>query len=96
MRNIIRIEIYPDYSEKSAKADRVYAKESHGYWSSEKEMLARAFACYVKDKLEEVGIQSDYLCGHAEMTVKPEGEERKAINKKFDELFGTLKARKIM
>lgn len=96
MRDIIRIETYPDYNKKSAKADGVYVKESHGYWSSEKEMLARAFACYVKDKLEEVGVQSDYLCGHAETTVKPEGEERKAINKKFDELFDTLKARKII
>ena len=74
-----------------------------GYWDSEVEMTARAFACYVKDKL---GYQSDYLVGHAESCVGmdvdkngvveivkayPQGEERKAINAAFDNLIAELK-----
>ena len=66
-------------------------------------MTARAFACYVKDKL---GYQSDYLVGHAESCVGmdidkdgvveairayPQGEERKAINAAFDNLIAELK-----
>ena len=35
-----------------------------GYWESNTEMTARAFACYIKDKLSpEI---SDYLAGHAD------------------------------
>ena len=35
-----------------------------GYWESNTEMTARAFACYIKDKLApEI---SDYLAGHAD------------------------------
>ena len=33
-----------------------------GYWDSNVEMTARAFACYIKDKLPYT---SDYLAGHA-------------------------------
>ena len=66
-------------------------------------MTARAFACYIKDKLP---YQSDYLVGHAESCVGlytdkdgntqvvkayPEGEERKAINAAFDNLIAELK-----
>ena len=74
-----------------------------GYWDSEVEMTARAFACYVKDRLP---YQSDYLVGHAESCVGlytnkdgstevirayPQGEERTAINAAFDELISELK-----
>lgn len=66
-------------------------------------MTARAFACYVKDKLPYV---SDYLAGHAECAVTfvtdksgeteilkayPQGEERRAINAVFDEIVADLK-----
>ena len=37
-----------------------------GYWDSNTEMTARAFACYVKDKLP---YPSDYLVGHADCAV---------------------------
>lgn len=76
---------------KSQEADRSYSKEAHGYGASDEEMLARAFTCYVKDRLEDIGMQSDYLCGHAEVTVKPEGEERKKINAEFDKMFVRLR-----
>ena len=83
-----------NYFKKSQEADRSYIKEAHGYWASDEEMLARAFACYVKDRLEDIGMQSDYLCGHAEVTVKPEGEERKKINAEFDRMFVRLRTDK--
>ena len=66
-------------------------------------MTARAFACYIKDKLP---YSSDYLAGHADCAVAfvtdksgelevlkafPEGEERKAINAVFDEIVADLK-----
>ena len=65
-------------------------------------MTARAFACYVKDRLS---YRSDYLVGHADCAVTfvagkdgnmeilkafPEGEERKAINAAFDEVMEAL------
>lgn len=74
-----------------------------GYWESNTEMTARAFACYIKDRLP---YRSDYLAGHADCAVTlvtdkngdlavlkayPEGEEREAINAAFDEVMEALK-----
>ena len=79
-----------------------------GYWDSNVEMTARAFACYIKDKLP---YQSDYLAGHADCAVTfatdkdgkmevlkayPEGEERRAINAVFDEIVADLKREQIL
>ena len=55
------------FYENSITFDDGHSKTDHGYWQSTQEMFARAFACYVKDRLEEKGIRSDYLCGHADM-----------------------------
>lgn len=93
------------FYEDSKVMDATYSKEDKGYWSSTIEMFARAFACYVKDKLSPD--RSDYLCGHAESCVSvvinsnsgipkrikayPEGEERKNINKCIDELIEKVK-----
>ena len=81
--------------------DNKFSKSGHDYWQSDKEMAARAFACYIKDKLEGLGIQNDYLVGHAEFPpivdgdrtiyTYPVGEERKAINEAFDKFFDELK-----
>lgn len=68
-----------------------WSKLGHGYWTSDCEMFARAFACYIKDKLAEKGITDDYLCGHCEADGCTKGEERKVINQKFDQLFAKLK-----
>jgi hypothetical protein len=66
-------------------------------------MSARAFACYVMDRLP---YRSDYLVGHAESAVDvtadkdgkpeiifayPKGEERTSINAAFDEIVVGLK-----
>lgn len=73
---------------------RAYKKAGNGYWSSTPEMFARAFACYVRDKLGDR--KSDYLVGHSEFasdgikTAVPMGEERKVINEKFDAFISEM------
>ena len=92
-----------DFYKNSVRMGKECEKDG-GYWESNTEMTARAFACYIKDKLEpEI---SDYLAGHADSAAAfvtgkdgkieilkafPEGEERKAINAVFDEVFADLK-----
>lgn len=74
--------------------DKGYKKAGNGYWSSTPEMFARAFACYVRDKLGDR--KSDYLVGHSEFasdgikTAVPIGEERKVINEKFDAFISEM------
>jgi len=83
-----------NYHMDSKKADKEYCKEKHGYWASETEMFARAFACYVYDKLKNLGIRSDYLCGHANLpSAIPKGKEREAINAAIDDMIAEMKSR---
>lgn len=92
-----------DFYNGSLSFDQVYSKSSHGYWASTPEMLARAFACYVKDNLS---YDSDYLIAHADtyifefddqsISAIPQGEERAIINESFDEFFKELKDLKIL
>ena len=91
-----------DFYRDSKIFDTVHSKTNNGYWQSKVEMFARAFACYVTDKLEG---KSDYLSGHSENAVSmalkngeavvikaiPVGEERVTINACFDELIQELK-----
>lgn len=76
-----------------------FQKSGHGYWDSDVELTARAFACYIKDRL---GFKSDYLVGHAESAYYghligyPVGDERLRINYAFDELFEDMKKRGIL
>lgn len=91
---------------KNAKAiDDVHSKTDRGYWQSDVEMFARAFACYVMDKLSPD--KCDYLCGHAEMKTLakdaktvlyayPRGEERERINEAFDKLIEQLKEKGLL
>lgn len=87
----------------SRKMSQYYEKDGN-YWESNIEMTARAFACYIKDRLAPY--ISDYLAGHADTAVGygttkdgttemikafPEGEERKKINEAFDKFFEALK-----
>ena len=79
-----------------------------GYGDSNVEMTARAFACYIKDKLPYT---SDYLAGHADCALTlvsgkdgemevlkafPVGEERRAINAVFDEIIQDLKREQLL
>lgn len=96
-----------DFYRDSKKMGKEHEKDG-GYWDSDVEMSARAFACYVMDKLP---YRSDYLVGHAESAVDmvstksgelevvkayPQGEERKAINAVFDEIIADLKREQIL
>lgn len=76
----------------------MFSTSGHGYWTSNEELFARAFACYVKDKLSG---RNDYLVGHADVGkaehqgktiyVYPVGEERKQFDQKMDEMIQGLK-----
>ncbi len=79
-----------------------FARTVHGRHCDNCEQMARAFACYVADKLEKEGNQSQYLTAHSGDAVfvkengykvygGPMGEERQEINQKFDAMFGELK-----
>lgn len=96
-----------DYYRNSVRMGKECEKDG-GYWDSNVEMTARAFACYIKDKLP---YQSDYLAGHADCAVAfvsgrdgemevlkayPQGEERRAINAVFDEIVADLKLQHIL
>ncbi len=96
-----------DYYNGSIGFDKEYSKAGHGYWQSECEMFARAFDCYVTDKLKEAGYQSDYLSARADsfwmkdkdgnmLYAFPRGDERKLINEKFDTLIYELKEMNIL
>lgn len=100
--------IHTDFYANSIQFDDLYAKTENGYWQSTIEMFARAFACYVSDKLET---KSDYLCGHADLALGfgldkdneltiikafPDGEERNLINKKIDKLIEFFKEKNIL
>lgn len=96
-----------DFYRNSVRMGKECEKDG-GYWDSNTEMTARAFACYIKDRLPYA---SDYLAGHADCAVTfaagkdgkmevlkafPEGEERKAINAVFDEIVADLKREQIL
>jgi len=96
-----------DFYRNSVRMGKECEKDG-GYWDSNTEMTARAFACYIRDKLP---YSSDYLAGHADCAVAfvtdksgelevlkafPEGEERKAINAVFDEIVADLKREQIL
>lgn len=72
-------------------------KRSKNYWSTDLEMFARAFECWVFDSLAERGIKSDYLVHGVEDfrfsdpkfrgNPYPTGEERAAINRQMSTLM---------
>jgi len=81
----------------SLRMDKKFRK-CGDYWSSDCELLARAGAVYIKDKLERMGITDDYLCGHAELATAvddkgniicayPTGADRVRINIAFDKVM---------
>lgn len=90
-----------DFYKNAKELDKSYSKTTHGYWQSEVELAARAFACYIKDKLAEQDIKNDYLTGHAEqvalgselkrLPVYPSKEERKVMNQAFDKVIQEMK-----
>ncbi|MDD5712807.1 MAG: hypothetical protein PHY31_08655, partial [Smithellaceae bacterium] len=111
-----RLRMFDDAQNKTEKTKKVptsYAIEakkmdqarSGDYWSEPHEMIARAFAAYVEDKITETGGQSDFLVYQAHGGILlpmidgfvarpyPEGKEREAINKAFDTFIKEIKTR---
>jgi len=97
--------VHTDFYNDSVQMDKLYSKCDKGYWSSNIEMFARAFACYVADKLQPE--RSDYLCGHADSAFSvtedkniiyafPRGTERETINTSFDKLLTLVKEREFL
>ncbi len=88
---------YNDFDEsKKRKTDSnlfYYSKCQGTYWSSIAEMFARSFECYIFDKLKEKGRVNNYLVSGENFSypVYPQGDERKYINKSFDNLFKALR-----
>jgi len=73
-----------EFLKESIRLDEKFSP-TKDYWSKVEEMCARAFACYVADKLD---YKSDYIVGHAYLSPGiPRGEEAKIIFEKFDHLF---------
>lgn len=98
-----------NFYQEAKRLDSMYSKCDKGYWASDEELFARAFACYAEDKLAEKGGKSDYLNGHADSveifdsdyifgTISgfPKGEEREQINRAFDSLMEQYKERGIL
>lgn len=96
-----------EFYQNSITLDSMYSKQDKGYWQSNEELFARAFACYVKDKLTEQGLRNDYLCGHADcgeaintngeiIRAYPVGEERIQINRAFDSLIQDFKDKELL
>lgn len=76
------------------------------YWSSGKEMAARAFAGYVEDKLKAAGRVNTYLVSQGNNAAYkargvaarpyPDGAERQAVNAAFDRLMKLLAERDVL
>lgn len=79
--------VHTEYLSASKKSDG----DETPYYARNDEMFARAFACYVHDKLTSAGIVVDYLVGQAEHGPVPQGEERERLNRDFDKLFEELR-----
>lgn len=97
---------YTDYFIASQKFDQMHRKNRHGYWSSNCEMFARAFDCYLSDLLKAKGLRDDYLTAYSDCFMEeingtvyhafPVGEERKRINALFDEMLDELKKAELL
>jgi hypothetical protein len=79
-------------------AKKLDGSGSSPYWSKIIEMGARAFSAYLNDKMAERGWTNNYLAHATDNNAYsngqdpyPVGEERKAINTAFDELFQAIK-----
>ena len=84
--------------ERSKERDKTRSKD---YWSTGREMAARAFESYIIDKAAERGVKNDYLAniiGEADYNDSDtfayvKQSEKKEIYAAFDKLFDTLQTR---
>ena len=106
-QNPVERRVKTEFYKGSIAFDNMFSKATHGYWQSECEMFARAFDCYIADKLKAAGQKSDYLSAYADgfkmpgkdgevISAVPVGDERELLNQKFDVLIADLKERGII
>lgn len=84
-----------EYLKASRKADQ-NLHPGKIYFAAPVEMFARAFACFVQDKLKDMGISNSYLTGHTGGRADPAGAERKQINLLMEDLMRDLKERGLL
>lgn len=94
------------YYSDSLLFNELYTNAGNGYWYSKCEMFARAFDCYILDKMKAAGIIDTYLSGHAEsfrstcrnreIFAYPVGDERKKFEQAFDHLIAWAKENEII
>ncbi|HOI95559.1 MAG TPA: PLxRFG domain-containing protein [Syntrophobacter fumaroxidans] len=83
------------------EAKKIDQGRATDYWTTPHEMAARAFSAYVEDRIAESGAKSDFLSYGADnrfyLPVRirpfPEGAERAAIGKAFDDFVKVLQTR---
>ena len=88
-------DVLTDFLKGSEYFDKTFRKEN-GYWSSKVEMFARAFDCYVSDKLKQAGVTDTYLTGFANSfawavddgTVRGTGEAERGVQRAVYEAPG--------
>jgi hypothetical protein len=99
---VVKLSVKQQYEQQSDFSKR--SERCGKYWAKATEMFARAFACYIEDKLNSRSEYNTYLT-HSTKKDKytsdyfypyPDGNERKAINKAFDELFKAVRDNKEM
>lgn len=97
LKELKPVRVETQFYKDAQEMDKIFSKSAHGYWQSNCELAARAFACYLKDKLEDMGIKNDYLTGGAEQ-ISPQGlvlfpnkEHRQELNKAFDKVIEAAK-----
>lgn len=95
-RQVTEVKSESGYSKSALELDRETGRAT-AYFSRTDEMWARAFESYISDKLKAKGIKDTYLVHsvnnneYALFNPFPAGEERKNINKAFDNLIQTMK-----
>lgn len=95
-KQVTEVKSESGYSKSALELDRETGRSS-AYFSRIDEMWARAFESYISDKLKAKGIKDTYLVHsvnnneYALFNPFPAGEERKNINKAFDNLIQTMK-----
>jgi hypothetical protein len=102
----IRIEAGPAMSSFAREAVYLDSGKSASYWSSTKELAARAFQAWTEDRLRDQGRRSDYLSVKADNKWYrspfgdpkpfPEGEERTRINAAFDRLITAVSSNDLL
>ncbi|WP_281790626.1 LPD1 domain-containing protein [Faecalibaculum rodentium] len=111
IRDLMDFIEHSDYKKNSQIFNTLFYKSGTDYWHTENELFARAFDCYVKDRLSELGMTNDYLTYNADsfsvpyqkeendidiLVAFPVGQEREQINLYFDTMVREISEKGIL